>query len=100
AFAPEARNKWESMLLGYQRMPMSALFQVMLVQLNTPVAELISRPGMKAICEQCGEEIINQREVKRASAVLCRPCAGYGYFHSVEPFETAEKIFQYENEVF
>ncbi len=98
-YAPEARNKWESMLLGYQRMPMSSLFEAMFVQLNMPVSDLISRPGVKAICDQCGEEIINQREVESAGVVLCRSCAGYGYYHSVEFFRVPEKVLQCANRI-
>jgi formylmethanofuran dehydrogenase subunit E len=80
AYAPEARNKWEAQLLGYQRMPASELFTVQPVQLKIPVEQIISRPGLKATCEVCGEEIMNEREVVRDGATLCRACAGESYY--------------------
>jgi formylmethanofuran dehydrogenase subunit E len=79
-YALEARNRWESMLLGYQRMPNEELFAVQEVTLLTPVAEIISRPGIRVNCERCGEEIINEREVVQDGQILCRSCAGGGYY--------------------
>lgn len=80
AYAPEARNRWEGYLLGYQRLPDEELFLFQPVQLNVPVSQLISRAGARVICDQCGEEIINEREVIRGTKLLCRACAGYGYY--------------------
>jgi formylmethanofuran dehydrogenase subunit E len=79
-YALEAKNRWESMLLGYQRMPDEELFTVQEVALLTPVAEIISRPGIRVNCERCGEEIINEREVVQGGQILCRSCAGGGYY--------------------
>ncbi len=69
--------------MGYQLMPLEELFDFQPVELATPFRELISRPGRKAICSQCGEEIMNEREVVRDGAVLCRACAGPAYYHGV-----------------
>jgi formylmethanofuran dehydrogenase subunit E len=79
-YAPEARNKWEAQLLGYQRMPAAELLTVQAVQLKTPLERIISRPGLKARCEICGEEIMNEREVRRDGLTLCRACAGESYY--------------------
>ncbi len=79
-YAPEARNRWQGYLLGYQQMPDALLFAVQPVQLAVPVGELISRPGVRLNCDVCGEEIINEREVRRERLVLCRSCAGEGYY--------------------
>jgi formylmethanofuran dehydrogenase subunit E len=79
-YAPEARNKWETMLLGYQRMPASELLSVWPVRLKTPLEKIVSRAGVKALCELCGEEILNEREVVREGAILCRACAGPAYY--------------------
>ena len=78
--APSALSKWEAMLLGYQVMPMSDLFVVQRVKLDIPLSEIISRPGRKTICEICGEEIMNGREVEKNGDVLCRACAGESYY--------------------
>jgi len=80
AYAPEARNKWEAQLLGYQRMPDEALFSWQPVALVTPLRALISRPGVRAHCQACGEEIINEREVRLGDRILCRSCA-YGAYY-------------------
>jgi formylmethanofuran dehydrogenase subunit E len=79
-FAPEARNNWEAMLLGYERMPDEALFAVHPVRLSLQLDRLISRPGCKTVCENCGEEILNEREVAAAGRVLCRACVGDAYY--------------------
>ncbi len=79
-FAPEAEGKWEAMLLGYQRMPEEDLFQVQTVELTLSLDQIISRPGQRTTCENCGEEILNERQVFRAGQVLCRACAGKAYY--------------------
>lgn len=81
AYAPEARNKWEAMLLGYQRMPLAELFAWQPVTLVTRVEAIISRAGQRATCARCGEEILNEREVNVGGELLCRPCAYGGYYH-------------------
>lgn len=80
AYAPEARNRWEAQLLGYQRMPDAELLLAVPVQLRTPVNVLVSRPGLKAICAQCGEEILNERELHQGELTLCRACALGAYY--------------------
>ena len=80
AYAAEAGSKWEAQLVGYQLMPCEELFDVRQVVLRTPIAQIISRPGRKALCGVCGEEIMNEREVWRAGMALCRACAGEGYY--------------------
>ena len=83
--APQARNDWEAMLLGYQVMPVQELFHVQNVHLCGSLAEMISKPGNKAQCEICNEEIINGREITHDGSVLCRSCAGEKYYEVLEP---------------
>lgn len=80
AYAPEARNRWQAQLLGYQRMPDEELLVAEPVQLRIPAAVLVSRPGMKAICDRCGEEILNERELHQGGLTLCRACALGAYY--------------------
>jgi formylmethanofuran dehydrogenase subunit E len=82
-FAPEAHNRWEAMLLGYQRMPQDRLLQWQAVELSTPLEVLLSRPGARAFCDRCGEEILNERETLCDGMTLCRSCAGDGYYYPV-----------------
>ncbi len=79
-YAPQARNRWEAMLFGYQAMPAAELMTYQRVDLKTPLSDIRSRPGAKAVCDICGEEIINGREVLRDNSSLCRSCAGDEYY--------------------
>lgn len=79
-FAPDASNRWESYLYGYQRMPVDRLFIWDSVRLVQSVREILSHPNALAVCTVCGEEIINEREVVRDGRVLCRACAGDRYY--------------------
>ncbi len=86
AYAAEAGSKWEAQLVGYQLMSVDELFDVREVVLRTPIEQIISRPGRKAPCAACGEEIMNEREVVRGGVALCRACAGAGYYDVVASF--------------
>ena len=83
AFASSKRGKWQQQLEAYKRMPMSQLFRVETVALHEPIARLVSHTRRKPHCDRCGEEIRNEREVDRNHAVLCRACAGQGYYKSL-----------------
>jgi formylmethanofuran dehydrogenase subunit E len=80
-YAREARNKWEAQLLGYQRMPDECLFSWQWVTLVTPLRAIIGRAGVRVHCQACGEEILNEREVRIGDRVLCRSCA-YGAYYT------------------
>ena len=77
-YAPEARNRWEAQLLGYQRMPANEVLSCQSVQLRVSVAQIVSRPGLKAFCDLCGEEIMNGRELKCGELIAGHPCRGRG----------------------
>ena len=79
-YAPEARNRWEGNLFGYQWMPVDELFFWQEVELTTPIRAIVSRAGVRVNCDICGEEIINEREVHLNGQTLCRACAGGAYY--------------------
>ncbi len=79
-YAPEATNRWRAQLAGYQRMPDDRLLRWKWVALTTPVRALIARDGVRVLCDQCQEEIINDRQVARDGVVVCRACAGQAYY--------------------
>ncbi|MCB9137000.1 MAG: TraR/DksA C4-type zinc finger protein [Caldilineaceae bacterium] len=79
-YAPDAPNRWHAYLEAYQIMPDELLFTVQPVQLTPTIQELVSRPGVRAACDRCGEEIINEREVMVDGQTLCRACAGDAYY--------------------
>jgi formylmethanofuran dehydrogenase subunit E len=79
-YAPQAQNRWEAMLQGYQVMPLDELLVAAPVVLRVSVESLVSRAGARAICTACGEEIVNERELLVGGRVLCRTCAEGGYY--------------------
>lgn len=56
------------------------LFSQQEIELLTPIADIISKPGLRTNCMICGEEIMNQREVHQGGKILCRSCAGFSYY--------------------
>ncbi|MFH1184226.1 MAG: FmdE family protein [Chloroflexota bacterium] len=80
AYAPRVDERYAAQLEGYQAMPDSELFQLQAVALDPPLAALLSSPDARATCCLCNEEIINERELVRDGAAICRSCAGQGYY--------------------
>jgi formylmethanofuran dehydrogenase subunit E len=80
AYVPDEPRHYFAQLQAYQIMPDADLLSVQAVALSQPVAQILSRPGVRVNCDLCGEEIINEREVKREDLTLCRACAGQGYY--------------------
>lgn len=83
-YAPTAPNRWTAQLNAYQVLPSAALLCSSEVELALDLKALIAVPGIRVNCSACGEEIINQREVKRRDSVLCRSCAGGSYYRTLE----------------
>lgn len=80
-FAPNQPSRWHEYLLGYQRIPDELLVTVQRVTLRQPLAAILSQPNRRAICQQCGEEVMNEREVVGEDGrILCQPCAGHSYY--------------------
>jgi len=79
-YAPGGINSWEAYLIGNQNMPTEMPFYVHEVLLHQSIEELISRPGAKAVCDVCSEEVINEREIRYDDRVLCRSCGGNAYY--------------------
>lgn len=82
--APDAKSRWHAQLEAYQVMSDADLLEVQQVELNIPLEKLLSKPGWRVICEVCGEEIINEREVVLEGTILCRGCAGQRYYRLTE----------------
>jgi formylmethanofuran dehydrogenase subunit E len=82
-YAPGEERPYFAQLTGYQVMPDNELLDILPVQLHPDVKSLISLPGLRAVCQICGEEIFNEREIIRDGQVLCRSCAGFAYYRSL-----------------
>ncbi|HXF84895.1 MAG TPA: FmdE family protein [Anaerolineales bacterium] len=85
AYAPDEPRHYFAQLQAYQVMPDEEMFTVAPVALNTSIEAIVSRPGVRVNCDACGEEIINEREVKRGDLTLCRACAGQAYYVPLLP---------------
>ena len=83
AEAPATTNRWKAQFEAYQRLGDEEMFQVLEVALNLNVQAIVGKPGMRVNCAECGEEILNQREVVRGGQVLCQSCAGESYWRTI-----------------
>ena len=91
SYAPNARSRWHAYLEAYQIMPITELLVARPVTLTLDLAALIGRNGIRAQCAQCGEEVINQREVAREGRILCPSCASIGAYWAA-PDEVPETL--------
>jgi len=80
---PEASGKDAQMAL-YASLPDGDLFVVRRVRVSLPAEDLPGPPTSRVICERCGEEVSDRREVRVDGAVLCRWCAHDGYYQVVD----------------
>ncbi len=80
AYALDAPDRWHAQLRAYQIMPSAELLHAQVVTLNVALEKIISQHGKRVVCEQCGEDIINEREVWRDGQLLCRACAHGAYY--------------------
>lgn len=77
---PAGTKRWDAYLEAYQQMPDEELLTTKEVQLKIDIPALISFAGKRVICQQCGEEVINEREVLKEGRLLCSSCAGNSYY--------------------
>ncbi len=72
---------------AYKIMPDCEMFSVIEVRLIASIESILSRPGLRVYCDQCGEEIMNGREVRQSDRNLCLACVGKSYYQaaSLEP---------------
>lgn len=78
--APEAESRWQAQLQAYQRIPNAELFKRQEVTLTVDLAAIVGKPGSRATCKVCGEEVLNQREVMKDGQLMCKSCAGEAYW--------------------
>jgi len=61
-------------------MPDEELFDVMEVSVSLNPEDMPGRPLRRVRCELCGEYVQDCREIRKDGRVVCRPCAGIGYY--------------------
>jgi len=79
-YAFDEPRQYFAQMKAYQVMPDEEMFTLTPIVLKTPIAAIVSRPGMRVNCDLCGEEIMNEREIKQNGLTLCRACAGQAYY--------------------
>lgn len=80
AYAPDAPDKWHAQLQAYQVMPTFELLCAQQIKLTLDLQKIISQHGLRVVCEQCAEDIINERFVERNGTRLCLACADGAYY--------------------
>ncbi len=89
-YAPDEPRHYFAQMQAYQVIPDDEMFTITEVQLATSIEGIVSRPGVRVDCDVCGEEIMNEHEVKQNGLILCRACAGNPYYRlpvSIPAFE-------------
>jgi len=81
---PEIVNKNQQQMAAYREMSDQDLFATQWVKVDLPPEEFPGYKGERIVCETCGEGINFRREVRRDGKVLCRACAGEGYYQLAE----------------
>ncbi len=84
---PTESRHYFAQLQAYQTMPTNELLDIQPVRLRIPIQQIVSRAGVRVNCENCGEEIINEREIIINGQTLCRACASGGYYHQHEELQ-------------
>jgi len=79
-YFPDLEDKYKVQLEAYKIMTERELFDVMDVKVTIKPEDLPGRPLRRIKCERCGEHIQDIREIHMAGKVLCKPCAGLGYY--------------------
>jgi formylmethanofuran dehydrogenase subunit E len=92
AYAPDAQDRWKAQLIAYQVMPITELLRAEEVSLTVDVGAIISKPGLRAVCERCAEEIMNEREVLIEGKALCRRCAGTDSYYQSGAGDISDNI--------
>ncbi|MDR1712768.1 MAG: FmdE family protein [Coriobacteriales bacterium] len=59
------------------------MFKVEDVELDIDEYDLPGRPKRSVICEQCGEKVMDNRDVEVDGQVLCKTCAGLESYYRV-----------------
>jgi formylmethanofuran dehydrogenase subunit E len=79
-YFPLIENKYEAQLEAYKIMPEGELFDVTEVAVTLNPEDMSGRPLRRVKCDICREYVQDGREIGRDGKILCKPCAGGGYY--------------------
>ena len=80
AMFPAGMDPFRAQLEAYKVMENSELFMERPVRVKLDPRELPGSARSRVTCESCGEGINQGRERHVEGRILCRPCAGEGYY--------------------
>jgi formylmethanofuran dehydrogenase subunit E len=90
----EGMSPADTQVVAYQEMTDDELFAITPVNLTVPEMDLPGPPRRRVICDACGEEVNDGREVTRKHRALCQSCAGGAYYAPGDAGRTAHTEFQ------
>lgn len=79
-WAPAESDPRRAQIAAYRVMPEASLLRCEPVSI---VPGWLDRPRVRVPCEDCGEAVNYRRETVVNARVLCRPCAGEGYYRAL-----------------
>ena len=79
-FHREGMSPADTQVVAYQEMTDAELFTITPVRLKVPEMDLPGPPRRRVICEDCGEEVNDGREMMRNHRALCHACADGAYY--------------------
>lgn len=83
AMFPELADPYRQQLEAYKTMDDSELFTQREVRVKLKPEDLPGRPRSRVVCAQCGEGVNDGRELRVDGRILCRSCAGEGYYEEI-----------------
>jgi formylmethanofuran dehydrogenase subunit E len=82
-YVPGMSDKYELQLQAYRIMPEEELFNITEVRVELRPEDMPGRPLSRVACDDCGEYVQDGREVYRDGEILCKACAGGGYYSTI-----------------
>ena len=83
AMFPAVSDANQAQLQAYKLMKDDELFNIQAVRVTLKPEDLPGSPRSRVACEHCGEGVNDSRERRQGDRVLCRSCAGEGYYEEV-----------------
>jgi len=87
--APTEADPRRAQAAAYRVMPERDLLRIDRVVIAPGV---LDRRRVRVLCQGCGEGVNYEREVRTRGRVLCRACAGEGYYRSADDLITAATV--------
>ena len=73
--ADSAETPWHAQVEAYQSISAEDLLCIEQVKLTLCLDAIISKPGLRVNCAECGEEVMNARQVTQRGRPVCLGCA-------------------------